>query len=156
VIIPTQIPPIEPQPRGFLSALLPLLALALISLLVISILVLIGLFIWWWWEWRGMKGLSPVARAYARLERYASLVGIRMQPQQTPNERRHRLVRDLPAADRPVTAITRLYTTERYGPGPDHPSQIKRHGKIADEAWPDARESIVRRWLARLLPWRRR
>jgi transglutaminase-like putative cysteine protease len=155
VILPTQPPPLAPQPRGPLSFILPALGFALASLLVILILVGIGVFIWWWWEWRGMGGLSPVTRAYARLERYIGLIGIQLGNQHTPEERRRRIIRQLPGAEPPVTAITRMYTAERYGPGPKNPQEIHTHAESADQAWGDARSSILQRFLQRLLPWRR-
>jgi transglutaminase-like putative cysteine protease len=153
VIIPTAPPPIRPQPRGLLSFLLPALALALVGLFLLILLIAIGVFIWWWWEWRGMRGLSPISRAYARLERYVGLLGIRLQPQQTPEERRRRIARDLPRAERPVTAITRLYTAERYGRSPAS-SEATPNGQAADQAWSDARGTILQRFLRRrFLPW---
>jgi transglutaminase-like putative cysteine protease len=148
VIVPTQPPPIRPQPRGPLSFILPALGLALLGLLVIAILVALGTFIWWWWEWRGMGGLSPITRAYARLERYAALLGIKLAIQQTPEERRRRILREIPAAEPPVTAITRMYSVERYG-RPAQPAS----GEAADKAWVDARENILKRFLRRFIPW---
>jgi transglutaminase-like putative cysteine protease len=156
VIVPTQPPPITPQPRGLLSFLLPALALALLGLLLIGLLVAIGVFIWWWWEWRGMKGLSPVVRAYARLERYIGLLGIRLHAQQTPEERRRHIMKDLPGAERPVTAITRLYTAERYGPDRQDPVKEPANAQMADKAWMDARTTILQRFLRRFLPGFRR
>lgn len=155
VIIPTQPAPVNPQPRGPLSFILPALGLALFGLLLLLIIAAIATFIYWWWEWRGMKGLSPVARAYARLERYMRLIGIRFEPAQTPEERRYRVVRGLPKAERPVTYITRTYMSERYGPGARHPAQAQQSSEQADRAWSDTRGEVLSRWLNRLLPWRR-
>jgi hypothetical protein len=63
----------------------------------------------------------------------------------------------LPKAEPPVTAITRLYTKERYGrQEARHPRDAETQAGIADEAWSDTRGSILQRWLGRLLPWRRR
>jgi hypothetical protein len=102
-----------------------------------------------------MRGLSPVTRAYARLERYVPLAGVRFSSEQTPDERRRRIVRVLPPAEPPVTAITRMYTAERYGPGRRHPAEAEAQQQMADDAWTDARGSILHRFLARLLPWNR-
>jgi hypothetical protein len=155
VIIPTQPPPMTPQPRGPLSAILTALGLALLGILVIALLIGLLVFVYWWWEWRGMRGLSPVARAYARLERYLGLIGLRLGNQQTPEERRQVIVRTLPKAEPPVTAITRLYTVERYGPAARTPQEANVQAGMADDAWSDARGSILQRFLRRLLPWRR-
>lgn len=154
VIVPTQPPPLRPQSRDPLSFLLPALGLGLVVVLLIGLVLAILVYIYWYWEWRGMGGLSPVARAYARLERYVSLIGIRVKPEQTPEERRQRIVREIPAAEPPVTAITNLYSAERYGrreSGEDSPVT-----KTADKAWADARGNILQRFLRRrFLPWQK-
>jgi transglutaminase-like putative cysteine protease len=156
VIIPTQPPPLTPQPRGPLDFILPALGLALLGLLIIAVLIGVGVFTYWWWEWRGMGGLSPVARAYARLERYLRLIGLRFGQQQTPEERRQRIVRAIPKAEPPVSAITRMYTAERYGPADKQSARaMDMQADSADAAWKDARTNILTRWLRRLLPWRR-
>ncbi|NWG15722.1 MAG: hypothetical protein HXY41_03730 [Chloroflexi bacterium] len=157
VIIPTQPPPLTPQPRDPVSAILSALGLALLGLLLILLLVALGIFIWWWWEWRGLRGLSPITRAYARLERYLGLIGLRLQPQQTPDERRQMIVRVLPKAEPPVSTITQMYTLERYsGQRTQTPQDAELQSEMADEAWSDARANILQRFLSRLIPRRRR
>jgi transglutaminase-like putative cysteine protease len=155
VIVPTQPPPLTPQPAGPLSFLLTALGAALLVLLAIIVLIGLGFFTWWWWEWRGMGGLSAISRAYARLERYLPLIGIHLNIQQTPEERRQRIVRALPKAEPPVTAITRMYTAERYGRGKVNAHDADVQAEVADEAWSDTRTNILRRYLRRLIPWRR-
>ncbi len=155
VIVPTQPAPIQPEPQGPLSFILPALGLALLGLLLLGVVAAIITFIWWWWEWRGMRGLSPVSRAYARLERYIPLIGIRFDERQTPEERRKHVASNLPQVERPVTAITRLYTTERYGRGDRHPAESQRKTDIVDDAWQDTRKNILQRWLRRFNPFRR-
>jgi hypothetical protein len=103
-----------------------------------------------------MGGLSPIARAYARLERFIPLIGLTLSDDQTPAERRQRIVRDLPDANAPVTTNTDMYTAERYGRGQRHPAEAAQQADTAQEAWTDTRGSILRRWLTRvLMPWRR-
>jgi transglutaminase-like putative cysteine protease len=155
IIVPTQPPPLAPRPRGPLAFIIPALLAAFAALLVIALLVGIGIFIWWWWEWRGMRGLSPITRAYARLERYLSLIGLQLGTHQTPEERRQRIVRTLPQADPPVSAITRMYTHERYGPGVKTEQETDIQADAADDAWSDTRSAILRRWLRRFVPWKR-
>ncbi|GAB4525462.1 MAG: hypothetical protein OHK0046_41360 [Anaerolineae bacterium] len=155
VIVPTQPAPLEPQPENPLELLLPAVGLLLLGLMLLALLVLLFLLLYWWWEWRGMRGLSPIARAYARLERYVQLIGLRLGAQETPDERRRTIVRTVPQAERPVTAITRLYTTERYGPTGRNAAQSERNADVADQAWADTRGSIIRRWLRRFAFWRR-
>jgi hypothetical protein len=154
-VAPTPPPPLRPQPRDPFGFLAPTLWVIVVGLLVIALLIALIIFVYWYWEWRGMRGLNPIVRAYARLERYLRLIGIRLTPEQTPEERRARIVGDLPAADAPVSAITRMYMTERYGP-PKSDAVDEQRSEIADRAWSEARGSILRRWLRRLLPWRRR
>ncbi|HEX2906396.1 MAG TPA: transglutaminase domain-containing protein, partial [Phototrophicaceae bacterium] len=154
VIVPTLPPPLTPQARGPLAALLSALGFALAGLLFIVLLVALGFFVYWWWEWRGMRGLSPIVRAYARLERYLGLIGVRLNPHQTPAERRHIIVRALPKAEPPISAITQMYTAERYGGQRTHsPQEADRQAQAADDAWTTARTNILQRWLRRLLPW---
>ncbi len=158
VIVPTIAPPLKPPPppsSDFLSFLFPALGAALLIFLLIVLMVLIGLFLYWWWEWRGMGGLSPISRAYLRLERYMGLIGVRHRPQETPEERRDIMVQKLPPAERPVTAITRLYGRERYGKPETIDMQEGRNSRIADNAWSEARRTIVQRWLRRFIPGRR-
>jgi transglutaminase-like putative cysteine protease len=152
VIVSTQPPPLTPQPAGPLSFILQALGTALVVLLLIIGLIALAVFTWWWWEWRGMGGLSPISRAYARLERYLRLIGIQLGTQQTPEERRQRIVRALPKAEPPVTAITQMYTAERYGRGARTPHEAELQAEIADEAWADTRTSILQRFLRRLFP----
>lgn len=160
VIVPTVPPPLEPsqpQPQGLLAFILSLLGVILAAVLVILLVAALLIFVWWWWEWRGMRGLSPVARAYARLERYIPLIGLNFAENQTPAERRQQVIQELPVAEPPVTAITDLYVTERYGPDTrSHPLEAERKADAADAAWSDTRSNILQRWLRRvLMPWRR-
>jgi hypothetical protein len=159
VIVPTQPPSFEPEPpepEGLLGFLLPLLGVILMALLVILLLVIVGTFLWWWWEWRGMGGLSPVTRAYARLERFVALIGIELSGDQTPAERRKRIVGDLPEAGPPVSTITQMYMAERYGRRTKHPLEAAQDADRVDSAWRETRGNILQRWLQRLLmPWRR-
>lgn len=156
IIVPTQPPPMRQEPQGLLAYLLPVLGILLAIVLVIIALVIIVVFLWWWWEWRGLRGMSPVARAYARLERFITLIGLRFGIQQTPEERRKQVIKELPPAEAPVTAITRMYMIERYGPGPKDEDEVKVHEKVADEAWGSARSSILRRYFGRWIPFLRK
>lgn len=152
IIIPTQPPPLPPEnnnnPFGFV---LPALGIFLALIFMAIVLFSIGLFIYWWWEWRGMRGFSPVSRAYARLERYLPLVGITPNETETTEERRARVVRELPAIKRPINTITTLYTHERYSSQGIHPEQEN----LVDDAWVDTRKGIVGRWLDKFKFWRR-
>ena len=154
VIVPTVPPNVStpPESPSFVSFLLSALGLLLMGLLFIVLLAVIFTFIWWWWEWRGMRGLSPVSRAYARLERYISLLGIQTDSKQTTLEKQRVFSERVPAAKRPIREITRMYTQERYG-GIFEPTEQVHNQTAADKAWSRTRENILKRWFARFVPW---
>lgn len=151
MIIPTQPPPLTPPPPTPLSFLLPAIFAALVGLLVVVVIVLIGVFVWWWWEWRGMRGLSPVTRAYARLERYVTgLLSVPLRDEETPLERRDHILSELPRrASRPVSMITQMYTEERYGARNPQDEQVT---SGSEKAWQRTRENILLRWVRRRIP----
>lgn len=154
-IVPTVEPPMEPPPAdNFLSFLLPAIGAAVLLFLGVLALILFALFIYWWWEWRGMGGMSPVSRAYARLERYVRLIGIYPGETDTPEEKRQTIVKKLPTAERPVSAIARTYIQERYGQ-PASDDERDYQDEIADESWGQARTNILQRWLSKFIPWMR-
>ncbi|MEL6403560.1 MAG: transglutaminase domain-containing protein [Chloroflexota bacterium] len=156
VIVPTVQPPVtppEPPRNDFLSFLLPAISLVFFIVVSLLVIVLIGAFIVWWWEYRGMGGLSPVSRAYARLMRYLGLVGIRSREDETPEERRRRIVRQLPDAERPISAITRSYMKERYSGKREGTPESARDSQIVDEAWQDVRRNILSRWIRKFIPF---
>ena len=153
VIVPTIEPPVAPDnPPPFFQSFI---WLALLVLLPLIVLALILAFLIWWWEWRGMSGLSPVSRAYARLERYIQLIGIHIGSDKTTLEKRSELQKRIPAAKEPIRAISDLYTIERYRESGKDPSEPARHAETAEKAWYRTRAKIIRGWLRRLLPGRR-
>lgn len=152
VIVPTQPPTLTPQQPSFISLVIRALSVVLLVFLVIALLAGLGVFTYWWWEWRGMRGLSPITRAYARLERFVTLIGIQLSGLQTPDERRQMIARRLPKAEPPVSAITSMYAAERYGPDRQD-SENALQGELADEAWYEARANILRRFFKRYFPW---
>ncbi len=154
VVVPTVQPPIEPRSESLLSFLLPAVGAALVIVTLIILFALILLLLYWWWEWRGMGGLSPVARAYARLERYVSLIGIRTRKEQTPAEKGKQIASKVPSAQRPVNAITKMYTEERYRGNQDS-VQRAQNMQSSDVAWSHARKNILKRYLRRFIPFLR-
>ncbi|MCY3834435.1 MAG: hypothetical protein OXG85_15595 [Chloroflexi bacterium] len=156
IILPTVEPPISPDDPPPLSLLQPIILLALIVMLFLLIVVIIALLLFWWWEWRGFGGLSPVSRAYARLERYIGLLSIHVGKTQTTLEKRRELQRRLPAAREPIRTISDLYTRERYGITSQAPGDDKASAETADKAWYRTRGNILRGWLRRWLPFLRR
>lgn len=154
VILPTLPDTVQPPPADPLELLLPAAGLILGLVVIALLFIAFGWLLYWWWEWRGMKGLSPISRAYSRLERYLGLLGVRFSPQQTPEERRRDTMRAVPGSERPVTAITRLYNAERYS---DQAERLKNPNieSQAESAWVDARKGILRRWLDKFKFWKR-
>ena len=155
VIIPTQPPPMAPEPNNPLALIMPAIGMFLAGVLVLFLIILTGVFIWWWWEWRGMRGLSPISRAYARLERYIGLVGVRHDAQDTTQERSKKMVSVLPRARKAIVAIVKMYTEERYRPQGQQPGRDERNATIIDRAWTDARGDILKRWARKFVPWGR-
>ena len=155
VILPTVQPPISQDDPPPLSLLQPIILFALIVMLFALILVIIALLLFWWWEWRGFGGLSPVSRAYARLERYIGLLGINIGRTQTTLEKRRELQQRLPAAREPIRTISDLYTRERYGAASQDRNENKTVAETAEKAWYRTRGNILRRWLRRWLPFLR-
>ncbi|MCY3864047.1 MAG: transglutaminaseTgpA domain-containing protein [Chloroflexi bacterium] len=155
VILPTVQPPISQDDPPPLSLLQPIILFALVVMLFTLILVIIALLLFWWWEWRGFGGLSPVSRAYARLERYIGLLGINIGRTHTTLEKRRELQQRLPAAREPIRTISDLYTRERYGAANQDRNENKTVAETAEKAWYRTRGNILRRWLRRRLPFLR-
>lgn len=154
-ILPTVQPPISPDNPPPLSLLQPIIFFALVVMGFLIVLVIIALILFWWWEWRGMGGLSPVSRAYARLERYIQLIGISIGSTLTTLEKRRELQRRIPAAREPIRTISDLYTRERYSGNRDA-VENSRFAESAEKAWYRTRGNILRRWLRRRIPFLRR
>ncbi len=149
---PNPTPTLPPPPR-FLelpppvrSAFTLLLVLAILS--TIASFLLVGFL--WWVEYRGLDRLSPIGRAYARLAIYARWLGIPLSEANTPLERGRRIAREVPVGNRPVTSITDMYISERYGRPHDLTPDEE---KDAVSAWRYARRAFIvrklRRWLRR-------
>jgi hypothetical protein len=145
------------EPSGPLAFILPALIAVFIGVLVLAVLFAIAFFVWWWWEWRGMRDYTPAVRAYARMERYASgLLGLSIPENKTTLERRGDFTGALPKkANRPVTAITNMYTEARYGREADNPGQIEQQTNSADKAWKRTREQILSKYFWRFVPFAR-
>ena len=126
--------------------LILLFLLAMVS--IVTTVVLTVLFVIWWIEHRGLGGLNPVQKAYARLAIYGRWLGINLSNRQSPNERQHVLVQAVPDGQDPIQEITTLYSQDRFGaPMPDE--QRERASEIAKEAWSDARFAFIRRKFSR-------
>jgi transglutaminase-like putative cysteine protease len=143
-------PPEPPRPDSnpLVDFVLGVLRLVLIGLVVILLTLGLAALVYWYWEWRGFRGMNPIARVYARLQRFAALLGVQPPSTATPDERRDQIVRAVPAAERPVSVITQLYSEGRYHtPETGH---TPGRAEAAEAAWGAARRGILGRWLRRL------
>ncbi len=126
-----------------------LLTLGFVGLLVL--LIVLGIvFTIWYVEHRGLGGLDPVQKAYARLAIYAGWLGLRFEQSATPDERRRFLVAQVPEGEQPVNTITHTYIEERYA-APASPHVHATQQQIAREAWQNARWVFIRRKFGRFL-----
>lgn len=153
---PTPTPPleqtsIEANNGGGGHLIKTLLSLLMILLVAAASLTVVVLTVIWWVEHRGLGGLNPIQKAYARLEIYGRWLGLRLSNRQTPNERRRVLVEAVPDGEHPINNITHLYTLDRFAP--PHPDDQPRAENIARRAWREARLEFIRekfrRWLGR-------
>lgn len=156
LILPTVTPPNAPNIPPPLDEIEPLILFALAAISLAVLLALIALLLFWWWEYRGFGGLSPISRAFARLDRYTQLIGIHVGSQQTTLEKRRELQQQLPAARESIRTISDLYTRERYGGVSQQTGDGEGYAESAGKAWHRARGNILRRWLWRWLPRLRR
>ena len=91
---------------------------------------------------RGLDGLSPISRAYARLHVYGRYLGVRPRASETPTERGRQLMNAAPQASRPIAQITEWYNVERYRRVPSaDPEAVGR-------VWGRARRALMRQALA--------
>jgi transglutaminase-like putative cysteine protease len=130
-----------------------LLLILMIILIPLVILLVIGLLVIWWVEYRGLGGLSPVARAYARMGIYGRWLGIGLSSRLTPDEQRRRLVEEVPEGRPHINEISGLYTEERFGPPLRDEAAQYRMNQTARHSWTRARIAFIneklRRWLKR-------
>jgi len=157
-MMPSPTPTLNPAPMvvsvddnegGGLFETLLMILLAIIVIITLGILGV--LFAIWWVEHRGLGGLNPVQKAYARLAIYGRWLGISLSDKQTPHERRGVLVEAVPEGQESINTITDLYTQDRFGPPLPEPAQNQTAG-VARSAWRVARGVFIRRKLRRNHP----
>ncbi|PJF42737.1 MAG: hypothetical protein CUN50_03090 [Candidatus Thermofonsia Clade 1 bacterium] len=145
---PTPTPTAEPPPLTPLE-LPPLVTDFLSNLLIIAAAIALlsfGGVTWiWWLEYRGLDRLSPIGRAYARLERAARQLGVPLGVGDTALERGKRTARALQEEGQPIMTITDAYITERYAPRPPDIAEEKQ----VESAWRRVRRALLKYWLRR-------
>ncbi|MFQ3534962.1 MAG: transglutaminase domain-containing protein [Aggregatilineales bacterium] len=149
---PSPTPSPTPTPTPTLRPLLPLelpppVTDFLSNLLVVAMLIALLSFgsvtALWWAEYRGLDRLSPIGRAYARLERAAQRLGVSLKASDTALERGKRAARALREEGQPIMTITDAYITERYAPRPPDIAEEKQ----VESAWRRVRRALLGRWL---------
>lgn len=128
----TNLPASRPTAHGVdLQPILPLLYL--LGLLALCVLV-----VWFLWE-RGLRGLPPAAKAYAKMVRLASWLGFSPFPAETPHEYGHALSGQIPEVRSSVQRIAAEYARYRFGP----PRAEQGNGIL--RLWRFVRNALVRR-----------
>ena len=120
--------------------------------IILGVWVESGLFMVWWVEHRGLGGLTPIQKAYARMGIYGRWLGVDLNGLLTPDEQRRRLVRRSSGwAENPLGTIAGLYTEERFAPPPLDKSTKQSATNMAKQSWTRARLEFIREKMRR---WR--
>jgi hypothetical protein len=120
--------------------------LALSGLLVLAI-VSVG-FTYWFTEKRGTSGLSFVERAYSRMWRFASWLGVPSPPDQTPYERADALTSVVPEGGTIISGITGMYVVEKFGRG-----NRNNDDSYAEDQWSLLRPMLWKSWVQKKFGW---
>jgi transglutaminase-like putative cysteine protease len=115
--------------------------------------------LWYWRMENGLRGLSDVARGYARLNIFAPWLGVDLSQSDTPHERVRAYRQVIPESEGPVRRIVDLYVEEQYTE--DHLGQHRLDAyRQAREAWDEVRKRVLRlgllRRIGRMNPFRDR
>ena len=105
------------------------------------------------WMWNlGLRGLSPVEKAYTRMNRLGALAGLRRRAYQTPNEYAAMMSGALGEAAPSARRIAREFAAMRYtGSAPLDDEDSGDEGEM-EEAWKSIRGILIGRAFRRLLP----
>lgn len=104
----------------------------------VASVAVVGAGLWLAWGW-GLRGLSPGAGLYRRLERAGRIGGISRTPTTTPREYASSFGRSVPSAGPAARRIVQVYESEQFGPAePDE-------GLLASarEAWRQVRSMVL-------------
>jgi hypothetical protein len=104
------------------------------------------LLLYWLWN-LGLRGLSPVEKAYARMNRLGALAGLKRRAYQTPNEYAAMLSSALGETAPAARRIAREFAALRYtgAASDDHDDEM-------EKAWRSVRGALMGRAFRRLLP----
>ena len=128
--------------------------------IVVGASAAVWLLLYWIWN-LGLRGLSPVEKSYARMNRLGALAGLRRHRYQTPNEYAAMLSGALGDAAPSAQHIAREFAALRYTGSPvsddDNENSDKADadtddGDDMERAWRDIRGALIGRAFRRLLP----
>jgi transglutaminase-like putative cysteine protease len=114
-----------------------------IGAVVLGLAALAGV-VWWALENVGLWGMSPVERAYARLQRFGGWLGRPPRVSDTPSEWAGTVTAAAPEAGEPISRIVDLYVQARFARGDMTDPEAR-------AAWRRARPALVRGWLRRIV-----
>ena len=114
--------------------------------IVLGLVAGVWLLLYWLWN-LGLRGLSPVEKAYARMNRLGALAGLRRRAYQTPNEYAAMISGVLGETAPSALRIAREFAALRYT-GVESDSDDDE----MEEAWRSIRGALVGRAFRRLLP----
>ena len=118
--------------------------------IVVGIVAVLWMLLYWLWN-LGLRGLSPVERAYARMNRLGALAGMRRRAYQTPEEYATMMSDALGEAAPSARQIARQFAALRYTVAGAPPAGDD-DGDEMEEAWRIIRGVLIGRAFKRLLP----
>ena len=118
--------------------------------IVVGVVAVSWLLLYWLWN-LGLRGLSPVERAYARMNRLGTMAGMKRRAYQTPDEYATMMSRALGEAAPSARQIAREFAALRYTDVGAAPAG-EDDGDEMEEAWRSIRRVLIGRAFRRLLP----
>ena len=123
--------------------------------IVIGAVAAVWLLLYWLWN-LGLRGLSPVEKAYARMNRLGAIAGMKRRAQQTPSEYASMMAGALgeaaPAAQRIARAFAAMRYTRRTTASDDDENEDDGLADSMEDAWRSIRGVLIGRAFRRLLP----
>ena len=129
-----------------------LIAVATRGGIVIGGFAVVWLLLYWIWN-LGLRGLSPVERAYTRMNRLGAIAGLRRRADQTPMEYAAMLSGTLGESAPAAQRIAWEFAATRYTGGNAASAEDDADdGQEMEQAWRNIRGSLITRAFRRLLP----
>ena len=120
--------------------------------IVVGAVAILWLLSYWIWN-LGLRGLSPVERAYTRMNRLGALAGLRRRTYQTPNEYAAAMAGVLGDAAPSAQRIAQEFAALRYTGRAVMTDEVDEDaGDEMERAWRSIRRVLIGRTFRRLLP----